>query len=202
MSALSASRPRAALLPRFQRVKIEVTGRYMRPDRREFACTVTEMSPGECWIEGDGHVGSGDHVVAYLNGLGRIEGEVGEAGATGFRLNLAMSPRKRDKLAAQLTWLANKDALALPEDRRHERLQPATRFTELRLDDGRAYRCKVVDISVSGAGIEIEVRPAIGTLATIGRMRARVVRHFGEGVGLEFLGGTDGLDKVEASLRV
>jgi len=28
------------------------------------------------------------------------------------------TPRKRDKLAAQLTWLANRQILNLPEDRR------------------------------------------------------------------------------------
>jgi len=31
---------------RFQRVRVNLLGRYMLPDRREFPCQVTNMSPG------------------------------------------------------------------------------------------------------------------------------------------------------------
>ena len=31
---------------RFQRVKVNLLGRYMLPDKREFPCQVTNMSPG------------------------------------------------------------------------------------------------------------------------------------------------------------
>ena len=39
-------------------------------------------------------------------------------------MTIAATPRKRDKLAAQLTWLANRHILSLPEDRRHGRIVP------------------------------------------------------------------------------
>ena len=42
----------------------------------------------------------------------------------GFAMTIAATPRKRDKLAAQLTWLANRSILNLPEDRRHGRFVP------------------------------------------------------------------------------
>lgn len=41
------------------------------------------------------------------------------------RSTIAGTPRKRDKLAAQFTWLANRYILGLPEDRRHGRTRPA-----------------------------------------------------------------------------
>ena len=66
-------------------------------------------------------------------------------------------------MAAQLTWLANKDILNLPEDRRHERVVPDNRHSTVVLDDGRRYNCKIIDISLSGAAIELAVRPAMGT---------------------------------------
>ena len=31
---------------RFQRVRVDLLGRYMLPDRREFPCQVVNMSPG------------------------------------------------------------------------------------------------------------------------------------------------------------
>ncbi len=93
-------------------------------------------------------------------------------------MDILASARKRDKMASQLTWLANKDSLNLPEDRRHERVVPDNRHSTVVLDDGRRYNCKIIDISLSGAAIELAVRPAMGTPVTLGRMRARVVRHF------------------------
>lgn len=37
-------------MPRFQRVKVSVLGRYMLEDRREFPCQVLEMSPGDAVV--------------------------------------------------------------------------------------------------------------------------------------------------------
>jgi hypothetical protein len=43
-----------------------------------------------------------------------------------------------------------------------------------------------VDLSLSGAAMELDVRPAIGTVLWIGNMRGRVIRHFDDGVAVEF----------------
>ena len=61
-----------------------------------------------------------------------------------------------------------------------------TRFERVRLEDGRAYRARIIDLSLSGAAIELTVRPAIGTVLWVGNMRGRVVRHFEDGVAVEF----------------
>ena len=34
---------------RFQRVRVNLLGRYMLADRREFPCQITDMSPGGYW---------------------------------------------------------------------------------------------------------------------------------------------------------
>ena len=175
-----------AQMPRFQRVKVSVLGRYMLADRREFPCQVLEMSHGDAAVIAPVAGNVGEKVIAYLDHLGRVEGSIIEATEGGFVMDLAASPRKRDKMAAQLTWLANKDILNLPEDRRHERVVPDNRHSTVVLDDGRRYNCKIIDISLSGAAIELAVRPAMGTPVTLGRMRARVVRHFQDGVAVEF----------------
>jgi hypothetical protein len=144
----------------------------------------------------------GERVVAYLDHVGRIEGLILESADGGFVMEVGGTPRKRDKLAAQLTWLANKDILNLPEDRRHERVVPDNRHSTVVLDDGRRYNCKIIDISLSGAAIELAVRPAMGTPVTLGRMRARVVRHFQNGVAVEFASSQEMLTVVQQNLRI
>ncbi len=44
-----------------------------------------------------------------------------------------------------------------------------------------------MDLSLSGAAVDIEIRPPIGTAVQLGNMRGRIVRHFLEGVAIEFL---------------
>lgn len=189
-------------MPRFQRVKVSVLGRYMLADRREFPCQILEMSPGDAVVIApvSGHVG--EKVIAYVDHLGRIEGAIIDSIDGGFLMDIVASPRKRDKMAAQLTWLANKDILDLPEDRRHERVVPDNRHSTVVLDDGRRYNCKIIDISLSGAAIELSVRPAMGTPVTLGRMRARVVRHFTDGVAVEFTSTQEMLSVVQQNLRI
>ena len=55
--------------------------------------------------------------------------------------------RRFDKLAAKLTWLANRHNLNLTEDRRHERITPEDPFTELKLPDGRTFRSRIIDLT-------------------------------------------------------
>jgi hypothetical protein len=191
-----------AQLPRFQRVKVSLLGRYMLADRREFPCQVLEMSPGDAVVIAPVAGLAGEKVIAYLDHLGRVEGGITDPIDGGFVMDIAASPRKRDKMAAQLTWLANKDVLNLPEDRRHERVVPDNRHSTVVLDDGRRYNCKIIDISLSGAAIELDVRPAMGTPVTLGRMRARVVRHFQNGVAVEFTSAQEMLTVVQQNLRM
>ena len=188
--------------PRFQRVKVSILGRYMLADRREFPCQIIDMSPGDAVMIAPVAGVVGERVIAYLDEIGRIEGPIVQQVDGGFVMQVKSTPRKRDKLAAQLTWLANKDVLNLPEDRRHERVVPDNRHSTIMLEDGRRYSCKIIDISLSGAAIEIDVRPAAGTPLTVGRMRARVTRHFENGVGVEFTSVQEMLSVVQQNLRI
>jgi PilZ domain-containing protein len=187
---------------RFQRVKVSILGRYMLADRSEFPCQVLEMSPGDAVIIAPVTGADGEKVIVYLDHIGRVEGTIIRQTEGGFAIEIVASVRKRDKMAAQLTWLANKDILDLPEDRRHERTVPDIRHSSIRLEDGRRYACKILDISLSGAAVEIDVRPAMGTPVTLGRMRARIVRHFDDGIAVEFTSVQEMLTVIQRNLNM
>ncbi|MBY3182662.1 PilZ domain-containing protein [Rhizobium sp. 25PS6] len=171
----------------FQRVPINMQGRLMLANYEEFECMVIDMSPGDMYVTCLGRPRANERVVAYIDHLGRVEGYVQTIDGRGFTMSINATDRKREKLAAQLTWLANKHELGLPEDRRHDRLTPRDTKTELTLEDGTRYFCRIMDLSLSGAAVDVEMRPSIGTAVRLGNMRGRVVRHFVEGVAIEFL---------------
>lgn len=170
----------------FQRVDVNLHGRYMLQDRTENTCQIKNMSPGSVSLTCSKLGRVGERVVVYIDHIGRVEGEITRVETDGFALELVSTPRKREKLAAQLTWLANKHELDLPEDRRHERVIPKKQAAILTMSDGRQYRSRIIDLSLSGAAIEINVRPAMGSVVTLGNMRGQVVRHFEDGIAIEF----------------
>lgn len=129
----------------------------------------------------------GERVVAYLDHIGRVEGKITRLLDNGFAMTVGATPRKRDKLAAQLTWLANRQILNLPEDRRHDRIVPRNPMSVLKLENGREMACRIIDLSLSGAALAAESKPLIGEAVTLGRVQARVVRHLEDGFAIEFV---------------
>jgi hypothetical protein len=171
---------------RFQRVKVNLLGRFMLADRREFPCQVVDMSPGGMALIAPVGGAPGERIIAYVDHLGRLEGHVARVFQNGFAMTIAATARKRDKLAAQLTWLANRHILDSPEDRRHGRMPPRNPMGRLIMPNGVNLTCRIIDVSQSGAGIATDQRPPIGALVTLGKVQGRVVRHLEDGFAIEF----------------
>jgi hypothetical protein len=182
----AASRALSEGRRRFQRVRVDLLGRYMLPDRREFPCQVVDMSPGGMALIAPVAGQPGERVIAYVDHLGRLEGHIARILQNGFAMTISATPRKRDKLAAQLTWLANRNILGLPEDRRHGRIIPRNPITRLILPNGINVSVRIIDVSQSGAGVASDQRPPIGALVHLGRVQGRVVRHIEDGFAIEF----------------
>ena len=138
---------------RHQRVRVNLLGRYMLADRRKFPCQVVNMSPGGIALIAPVAGNVGDRVIAYVDHLGRLEGHLARLLQNGFAMTILATPRKRDMLAAQLTWLANRSILNLPEDRRHGRFVPKVASARLIMPNGTNIGVRIIDISLSGAGI-------------------------------------------------
>ena len=132
--------PHAQERRRHQRVRVNLLGRYMLADRREFPCQVINMSPGGMAVIAPVSGDVGERVIAYVDHLGRLEGRIARLFQNGFAMTISATARKRDKLAAQLTWLANRSILNLPEDRRHGRFVPRIAAARLILPNGAQRR--------------------------------------------------------------
>jgi hypothetical protein len=173
---------------RHQRVKVSLLGRYMLGDRQEYPCQVVNMSPGGMLLIAPVIGLPGERVIAYIDHLGRLEGHTARTVDNGFAMTISATVRKRDKLAAQLTWLANREILNLPEDRRHGRFVPRNPVARLVLPNSTNAMVRVIDLSASGVAISIaeDLRPPVGAAVTIGKTQGRVVRHIENGFAVEF----------------
>jgi hypothetical protein len=172
---------------RNQRMNVHLLGRFMLEDRREYPCQTLNMSPGSMALTTPIVGRVGERVVAYVDHIGRVEGKIVRTYDGGFAMTIIATLRKKDKLAAKLTWLANRHELNLPEDRRHDRASPGVQSVTVSLPDGREFNARVVDLSMSGAALSFDVQPPIDSPIMVGKLRATVVRHSDDGgVAVEF----------------
>lgn len=170
----------------FQRVKINTIGRYMLTNHQEFPCQIRDMSPGNLALTGPVVGQLEEHVIVYIDHVGRVDGHIKRVFDGGFAMSVNATKRKRDKLAAQLTWLANRHTLNLPEDRRHSREAPENPFTTVTLMSGQELQARILDMSLSGAALSFNAPIQMGAILMVGKIRSRVVRVFEEGVAVEF----------------
>ncbi len=172
---------------RFRRVAVDLAGRFMRENREEYPCEVTEMSAGGMLLRTSAPCAIGERIVAYLDHVGRVEGVVVRQIEDGFAIRILASASKRERIVNLLTWLINQRVLGLSEERKYERIVPRITASKLILPNGDVHNCRVLDVSLSGASVACEIKPPIDTVVVLGRMRGRVVRHHDQGVAIQFV---------------
>jgi hypothetical protein len=187
LAMMNLTQTRNAERRRHQRMKLRLPGQFMREDRQEFNCATIDISPGGIALSSETPGEIGEKIVAYLNQIGRVQGVVSRRFYGGFAISMKLPLLKREKLADQLTWLVSRQALGLPEDRRHERILPQIPHTTLILPNGREFMARIIDVSVSGAALTVAVDLPDGTPVTVGLTRGQVARSFSGGIGVEFL---------------
>ena len=172
---------------RHKRFALSLLGRFMRANKQEYPCKLNDISVGGVSVKAPVDVEMGERIIAYFDEIGGIEGSVVRVFEGGFAMGLKATQHKRDKLAAQITWLINRDAVDGLAGRRHERIGVANKSSMLRGPDGIAIECRVLDISLSGASIGTGARPPVGSEVTLGKLRCRVMRYHDRGIGVQFL---------------
>jgi hypothetical protein len=172
---------------RYRRLPLSLRGRFMRADRNEYSCELRNVSVGGAAIV-TAHIPEvGERIVVYLDHLGGLEGTVARTMPDGFGLVFKVTEHKREKLAAQIMWLANREDFPDVTGRLHERVGTRGRRTTLKVEDGVVIDVELLDLSASGASIGTPARPPVGSFVVAGKTRAIVRRHHEHGIGLQFL---------------
>lgn len=172
--------------PRHRLVELSLQGRYMRADKSEYPSKMIDISVAHMTLSSPVVLARNEKVVTHFEHLGLLDGTVEKIVDGGFSMRLNITTRKREKLAAQLTWLMNRSEFSGLEERRHERIAVSNKAISLQVGD-RRYKCVLLDISLSGASLGTNFRPLIGEEVIVGRQRAIVRRHHDQGIGVQFL---------------
>lgn len=172
---------------RHRRTRLALHGRFLNASNEEHSFITTNISCGGARLRSQFIPEIDAQIVCYLDELGRIVGNVTRRTEDGFAISFAVSQVKRDRLADKLIWLINKDKLGLVEERGAQRFS-AEGPAIITRQDGRRMQCRVVDISLTGAGFESNSpSPLVGEVVTVGNISAEVVRSTPKGFGVRFV---------------
>jgi hypothetical protein len=176
------------------RIIISLPGRYSLADRRDvqgerrqFACRAINISNHAIGLAAPVNGKLGERVIADIDRLGRLQGNVARLLERGFVMSIAASDEERAALVDKIEWLEKHKNLEVPDGRTHKRFMPENPYSTLALHDGTIMTCFVIDISVSGAAVSADTVPAIGTVLAVGKAIGRVVRHFAGGFAVKFV---------------
>lgn len=179
---------------RHRRVQWAVRVRGLTSESEEFTCTTVDVCAGGLRINLARPLSKDENLVLYIDGIGRVEGIVARVfNEIGYAVQFNVPPRKRDKIADQLTWLINKDRMGLTDEREAERRTGGGQVIAV-YGKGTSIACVVADVSIFGVALRTAgPRPMIGDRVQIGERAGTCVRYIEGGFAVDFrtLHGTD-----------
>jgi len=184
---------------RHRRVPVALRARFLASDDTEHDCTVVNISAGGLRLAAERPVPVNSRIVLYVDQVGRFDCTVVRHTSGGFAVRFDIHAKKRERTVEALSRLLIEGPRGA--DQRREFRVEADAKACLTLENGDARECRIIDISLTGAAVEVADPPAVGETVRLGRMRATVVRRSESGVGLSFHGGasTAALDNVMKS---
>lgn len=171
---------------RYLRVDLPLKARLLTASGEEIPCLVTNASAGGALMRSNTPPKIGEEVVVYIEKLGRFEAAVVRSERNNFAVTYNSGRAKTARTADALTEVKN-PGLSGKEKRAKPRYAQDAEAV-VRLEDGRTVKCSILDVSLTGASIEIHPRPPLGMHLILGRMKAKVVRRHDKGVGVVFTG--------------
>lgn len=163
------------------RFPLGLRGRYMLADGAEFACESVDIAVGGVSLRGPRPGRVGERVVAYLEGLGRIEGVVVRRTRDWFAIELRATARKFERLGERIELLVKGGEIPLPV----KESASGDEWTSLEVG-GVKLSAKLIDISMEGATLAVNAQPPIGSQVLVGQLPAFVARHLPGGIYVDF----------------
>lgn len=169
------------------RTKLELSGfLYLRADEVSIACTIVNLSTGGAGIVCAEPPPIGTPVVLYVEGFGRFDAVARHYSNGELELEFSCGVLKRAELAEELALYVQHGIRSITQMRRNPRAANSG-HARLILSNSEEVDCQLVDLSLQGARVKTNIRPALGDNLFLGRTQGRVIRHEDDGIVLKFL---------------
>lgn len=172
---------------RYRRVDVDTPAEIVINTVNNFTGRLINISPGDAGIYCKTHVNLGDLAIIYAKNVDILPGRIVRTFPDGFAMSLTISEKHRRQLIETLFARRNQQySAAIRERRATPRHQQADESTLCTLAGGPTIFVKIADMSVNGAAVESQKKPAIGTALRLGQRSGIVMRHTPKGFAISF----------------
>ena len=167
---------------RSRRAALKLPGRYMLSDGFEFHCRTLNVSATGVCIQADFVANLGERVVAYIDELGRIEGQVVRRGQDWFVIEVRTTQSRIDRIAQKIAALSGES----PEALTVAPTETKRRSVRLQLGFGQIHIVEISDETSLGAKVHADFQLLPGVKLTIDGKPAVVDRDDSDGFFVAF----------------
>ncbi len=165
--------------------ELRVDGRVLLADGSEHHCYVRFDTTDTATVFAAADPKVLEQVTFRLQGVGGMTAVVTEARRAGFVVHIDVNNERAKRIAARLAWL-RAQAGGAKERRSDARLVPRQQSVAVVLPDGSSHIANILDLSRSGASLDLGARLEAGMRILVGRRYADVVRRTATGVAVMF----------------
>lgn len=184
---------------RYHRKSVQLAARYLGPDGEEADCQVINISAAGALLSANNPPPKDSDVILYIEEVGRFPATVVRASERSFAVKYKSSRAKTSRAADAIMQAIH--FVGRPFDRRKAlRIKTSDAATAI-FEDGTEVDCSILDMSLTGASLEIKKRPPIGSIISLGKMSAKVLRHHAKGVVVTFEKADERLEEVYTHTR-
>jgi hypothetical protein len=159
----------------------------MLEDLSEHPCETIDVSPVGLRLKAPHVLPWGARVIAYIEGLGRVEGNVVRRARGWFAISLRSLSFKEERLANKISWLVQQVNEGGDDRRGAPRYDGDNQDVVIGTEDGCEYLGELIDISVEGAAFLVEAPLSLDETIKFGQKLAKVVRIFEGGAAAQFV---------------
>ena len=162
-----------------RRFRVALPGRYMLEDGEELLCECVDISAGGMRLRAPKAGPWGSRVIAYIEGVGRIEGRIVRRAPGWFAIETRATVRKEERVEGRIAGIV--------DGREGARKVSAAPAVSLETADGKRYVATLADLSLEGASLLVEADIVEDEAVWLNDRPGRVVQVFPGGLALEFV---------------
>ena len=173
----------------YKRVELVMSATLLDKEGNEYGAEIGDISVGGLYVQSSFQPETGADLVAYIDGLGRMDIKVVRMLPDGFGATIVASDRKRLRLMDKITLYVNGEApdpAAMVEDM-YNSLGSPTKETSPVQRDGHPIKCTVSEITRDGIVIESHHPFLVGDQVTVGPSLGEVVALSGRQVAIKVM---------------
>lgn len=167
--------------------EIPLLGRFLKGTEDEYPCRLKSITPKTATILSPFPLITGEKIVCFIDRVGIVEGVVERCFEDGFVLGISLTPHGRSTLVSRLKKISEAGNFFQTFRSPKEKFVTFTTHGDAPTPSASFIQGRLQDLSLFGAFLITQDRPALGSEIYLRNIRCRVEEHDQDGIFFTFI---------------